>query len=54
MSPLKVLTRGYALARTGDGDVLKSVQQVNVGDEIIVNLSDGRLRAAVSEKECAE
>ena len=54
MSPLKVLTRGYALAKTESGDVLKSVSQVEPGDAIIVNLSDGRLTAAVTEKECAE
>lgn len=54
MSPLKVLTRGYALVRTESGEVLKSVEQVEVGDKILVNLSDGRLSAAVTEKECAE
>ena len=54
MSPLKVLTRGYALARTEGGEVLKSVEQVEVGEKIVVNLSDGRLTVAVTEKECAE
>jgi len=54
MSPLKVLTRGYALAKTENGEVLKSVHQVEPGDRIIVNLSDGALTAAVTEKECAE
>ena len=54
MSPLKVLTRGYALAKTEGGEVLKSVAQVSVGDKIVVNLSDGRLTAAVTDKECAE
>lgn len=51
MSPLKVLTRGYAMAQTGDGSVLKSVGQVSPGDEITVTLGDGRLTAAVTEKE---
>ena len=51
MSPLKVLTRGYAMAQTGDGEVLRSVEQVNAGDTITVTLSDGRLNAAVSGKE---
>lgn len=54
MSPLKVLTRGYALAKTEGGEVLKSVSQVETGDNIIVSLSDGQLRAAVTEKEHAE
>ena len=51
MSPLKVLTRGYALAHTDDGTLLKSVNQVNAGDCIVVDLSDGKLTASVLEKE---
>ena len=49
MSPLKVLTRGYAMAQTGDGNVLKSVGQVSVGDTVSVSLSDGSLRATVTD-----
>ena len=51
MSPLKVLTRGYAMAQTGRGEVLKSVRQVETGDHIKVILGDGQLTAAVMEKE---
>ena len=51
MSPLKVLTRGYALAHTDDGTLLKSVGQVEAGDRIVVDLSDGKLTASVLEKE---
>ena len=51
MSPLKVLTRGYALAHTEDGTLLKSVNQVEAGDRIVVDLSDGKLTASVLEKE---
>ena len=55
MSPLKVLTRGYALVRTGDGEVLTSVRQVASGDHIVVSLSDGSLTATVTDqKENAE
>lgn len=54
MSPLKVLTRGYALVRTAEGEVLRSVRQVEPGDRIVVSLSDGALTAAVTEKENAE
>ena len=49
MSPLKVLTRGYAMAQTDSGDVLRSVSQVSPGDTIRVNLSDGQLIATVTE-----
>lgn len=51
MSPLKVLTRGYALAHIEDGTLLKSVNQVEAGDRIVVDLSDGKLTASVLEKE---
>ena len=54
MSPLKVLTRGYALVRREDGMVLKSVRQVEPGERIKVSLSDGSLTAAVTEKENVE
>ncbi len=47
MSPLKVLTRGYAMAQTADGTVLKSVEQVSMGDVITVSVSDGKIKATV-------
>jgi len=49
MSPLKVLTRGYAMTQTEEGSVLKSVSQVNPGDNIKISISDGTLSAAVTE-----
>ena len=49
MSPLKVLTRGYAMASTEDGSVLRSVRQVKPGDCVNVSLGDGNLRACVTD-----
>lgn len=49
MSPLKVLTRGYAMAQREDGTVLRSVSQVETGDPITISVSDGRLCASVTE-----
>lgn len=49
MSPLKVLTRGYAMAQTKDGRVLRSVKQVATGDEIGIAVGDGTLSATVSQ-----
>ena len=49
MSPLKVLTRGYAMASTEDGSVLRSVRQVKTGDYVNVSLGDGSLRACVTD-----
>ena len=49
MSPLKVLTRGYAVAENERGEILRSVRQVKPGEKITVSLSDGSLTANVSE-----
>ena len=49
MSPLKVLTRGYAMTQKEDGTVLKSVKQTKVGDNIQISLNDGQLSAVVSD-----
>ena len=54
MSPLKVLTRGYAMAQTDGGEVLRSVNQIDPGDNVTVALSDGRFTATVSGKENAK
>ncbi len=48
MSPLKVLTRGYALAETGEGELVRSVRQVTPGDSITIRLSDGAVTADVT------
>ncbi len=49
MSPLKVLTRGYAMTQTEDGRLLRSVKQTSIGDTIRVSLSDGSIFASVSD-----
>lgn len=51
MSPLKVLTRGYAMTETDGGEVIRSVRQIRKGDIIRVTLSDGKFTATVSDKE---
>lgn len=50
MSPLKVLTRGYAMAQTADGTVIRSVSQVHNGDAIAVQFSDGSINATVTDR----
>jgi exodeoxyribonuclease VII large subunit len=48
LSPLGVLARGYSLALTRDGGVVRSVAQVDVGDEVEVLLHEGRLDCRVT------
>ena len=49
MSPLKVLLRGYSVTENAEGTVIRSVSQVQSGEQITVSLSDGSLIASVKE-----
>lgn len=50
LSPLKVLGRGYAMAQDEKGSVLKSSDQVQVGERIRVKLAQGSLQCSVEGK----
>ena len=54
MSPLKVLSRGYAMARKEDGTVIRSVAQTEPGERITIRISDGSLSATVMNKEATK
>ena len=47
LSPLKVLSRGYAIARQGDGTVVASVRDVHAGDKLSLTLTDGSVDCQV-------
>ena len=49
MSPLKVLSRGYAITQTGEGTVVRSVSQVQRGDLVDISFSDGTLSATITD-----
>lgn len=42
MSPLRVMSRGYAIAERNDGAVVRSTDMLNPGDSITLRLLDGR------------
>ncbi len=48
LSPLKVLTRGYAIARDGEGHVLSDAESVGVGDELRLLLAHGSVGTVVT------
>jgi exodeoxyribonuclease VII large subunit len=48
LSPLAVLGRGYSLTLSASGQIVRSVEQVAVGDEVSVMLHEGRLDARVT------
>ncbi|BAD40831.1 exodeoxyribonuclease VII large subunit [Symbiobacterium thermophilum] len=49
LSPLAVLARGYAIARTEEGRVVKDAAQLQVGDRLDVLLHRGSVRCQVEE-----
>lgn len=51
MSPLKVLSRGYAIASKDDGQLVKSVYDVACGDKLQLNVNDGFIKCTVDESE---
>ena len=50
-SPLKVLERGYAIATDAHGNVLRSSDEVALGQAVLIRLHRGRLSAEVRSKE---
>ena len=48
MSPLKVLGRGYSIARKGDGTIISSVRDAEPGEKFRLRVADGELDCAVS------
>ena len=51
LSPLAVLSRGYALATTPEGRILLSAADVSPGDAVVVRLSKGRLVTTVTGRD---
>lgn len=49
MSPLKVLTRGYCVAENDQGAIIKSANDVSVGDQLRLTVSDGSLKVSVND-----
>lgn len=51
LSPLNILRRGFNLAYTENGEILKSVDQGMNGDHIQLQLQDGKLFCTIKDKE---
>ena len=48
MSPLKVLSRGYAIVSGASGDVIKSIDALEKGDAVSLRLADGTAECEVA------
>ena len=51
LSPLKIMDRGYSLAYTEDGQLIKKIAQVKPERKIYVKLSDGSIKCVVTDIE---
>lgn len=49
MSPLKVLARGYSVVTDGEGNVLRSAKDTELGQSVRITLASGRLRACITQ-----
>lgn len=49
LSPAHQLKRGFCLLRNGEGVVVRSIQQLEQGGEVVAQLSDGQASAVVRE-----
>ena len=49
MSPLKVLTRGYAMVQNAEKSVVRSVDQTHIGENLYISVSDGVISTTVTE-----
>lgn len=48
ISPLKVLTRGYAIVTASNGEVVRSAKQLQPIDQISIRLNDGQVDATIN------
>jgi exodeoxyribonuclease VII large subunit len=49
VNPLAVLSHGYAMVQSEDGEIVSAVGDVKTGDRLSISLSDGSIRAEVIE-----
>lgn len=49
LSPLKVLSRGYTLTQLSNGDLLRSIDQTQIGECVNITLTDGVITASVTD-----
>ena len=54
LSPLATLRRGYSVARTEDGQILRSVRDFVTGESFMLRVSDGEVIAETTELKAGE
>ena len=51
LNPLEIMKRGFALPYTGQGEIIKTIKQVQEEERITVHVSDGTMTCKVSQIE---
>lgn len=54
LSPLMVIARGYAIARTREGALVRSVREAPDGAALTVTVADGEIDCTVNDTRCIE
>ena len=49
LSPLDKLSQGYLMANDNEGNVVKSINDININDEITINVYDGDIKATIND-----
>lgn len=49
MSPLKILSRGYSMVRSQDGQIVRSIKQIDRGEALNIRVNDGQLQVTVTD-----
>lgn len=49
LSPLKVISRGFAVVKDDRGAVVSSVKKLNVNENIVINFNDGKVNCRVEK-----
>ena len=51
LNPMSVISRGYSAVFANDGKLIKSVDQIEIGDSVNFKTVDGSVNAVVKGKE---
>lgn len=49
VSPLATLARGYSITRDDNNQIIRNISQVNVDQNVNIQLTDGKIKAKISE-----
>ncbi len=49
LNPLSILARGYSVVTGADGGIIRSVNQIEIGDQVQVRLNDGDIEANIDK-----